>query len=103
MSAFKFRKELTYTFVTFQHIVSLSSFNFMLGISTVDVQNIIGKAPLQMMSVYFDPNLHRDNPPERWSYFWNVEVWHEKFLKMPSEPNTEDSDVDENSPTAVEL
>lgn len=101
LKAFTFRKEFTYTFVTFQHIVSLASFNFMLGISKIDIQNIIGRAPLQLMSVYFDPQIHRENPPERWTYFWNVEVWHEKFLSLASDrdfkkPTEEDDEIDEN-------
>ena len=100
LKAFTFRKEFTYTFVTFQHIVSLASFDFLLGISKVDIQNIIGKAPLQLMSVYFDPKIHKENPPEHWDYFWNVEVWHEKFLALPSDrqlekPTEEEDENDE--------
>lgn len=70
----------------------------MLGISNIDVQNIIGRAPLQLMAVYFDPKIHRVTPPERWAYFWNVEVWHEKFLSLSadrlSEQATEEEEED---------
>jgi hypothetical protein len=47
----------------------------------VDIQAMIGKAPLQLMAVYFDKVAYDLNPSSKWKYFWNLEVWHEKCLQ----------------------
>jgi hypothetical protein len=60
--------------------------------TNVDIMSIIGKAPLQIMAMYFDKGgVH---PMLTRSYFYNIEIWHERCLHTPD--NADDEDEDES-------
>ena len=81
LNDFTFEKDYVYTFVSYQHVVSLLTFEFLLGFKNIDITRIISQIPLQIMTVYFDSDSFAENPPDEWKYFYNVEVWHEKCLE----------------------
>lgn len=72
-----------------------------IGVTTIDVLQVIGKAPVQIMSVHWDPFSHPNalveslKKKEKIGYLYNVEVWHEKALPLEDQRD-EESEHKEN-------
>jgi hypothetical protein len=64
------------------------------GVTTIDVSQIIGKAPVQIMAVHWDPVQHPELMKEaaeggkRLEYLYDVEIWHERT--MPAAARSEE-------------
>jgi hypothetical protein len=75
---------VVYTFDFFQHVFNLATMKIDVGVTTIDVLQIIGKAPVQIMSVHWDPVTNPKGIEEcaregkKLGYLYNVEVWHER-------------------------
>lgn len=81
-----------YTFDFFQHVFNLASMKIDVGVTTIDVLQIIGKAPVQIMSVHWDPVANPERIQEsiqegrKLGYLYNVEVWHERAFPKRGAP-----------------
>jgi hypothetical protein len=90
-----------YTFDFFQHVFNLATMKIDVGVTTIDVLQIIGKAPVQIMSVHWDPVANPKGIEEsiqarkKLGYLYNVEVWHERAF--PKRGGAQEDDQQEDS------
>jgi hypothetical protein len=48
-----------------------------IGITSFDILKVIGRCPVQTMSVCWDP-VENPDPPHNIDFLYNVELWHER-------------------------
>jgi hypothetical protein len=73
-------------------------------VTTIDVSQIIGKAPVQIMAIHWDPVQHPERIKEaaeggkKLDYLYDIEIWHERTMPAVATPvHTESESVEEES------
>lgn len=81
LSDYTFDPEVTYTFDYYQQFFRAGLFALDLGVKLLDLAHYVGRQPLLLtMAKTMDTN----------EYLWKFELWHEKLLTIPRDPNDDD-------------